>query len=84
MKFFHLTEASELIDILMKIAWTKNSRTGGATTKQFQFVKKLQDSNRKLEITSKYLGDIGNESIDELTLKEAYLLNDRMRGVKGK
>lgn len=82
--FLHLTEASELIDILMKIPGTQKNSTGNATRKQVQFIKNLQDSDVKLEITSKYLKDLGRGSIDDLTVKEASALIDRLREAKVK
>ena len=80
----HLTmsEASELIDSLTKIRGdpVANATVTHATKKQIQFIKNLQDTDVRLETVKNFLSGIKKKSFDELTIKEASELIERLKG----
>ena len=75
-----MNEASELIDSLMKLPRGASTNTDTASRKQLQFIKNLQNTDRELDITKKFLSDLKKTSIEELTRKEASSLIDRLKG----
>ncbi len=48
--------------------------------KQLQFIKNLQNTDRELDNTKKFLSDLKKTSIEELTRKEASSLIDKLKG----
>ncbi|MCW6169411.1 MAG: hypothetical protein LVQ96_07900 [Thermoplasmatales archaeon] len=74
-------EASELIDKLMKLpSGTKQDTAGSlATDKQLKFVKSLQNSEKRLEVTRTFLIELKKSTIEELTRSEASALIDSLK-----
>ncbi|MCL4325969.1 MAG: hypothetical protein M1481_04000 [Candidatus Thermoplasmatota archaeon] len=46
---------------------------------QIQFIKNLQNTDKKMELARKYLIDLNKKILEELTNKEASVLIDRLR-----
>ncbi len=46
---------------------------------QIQFIKNLQNADKKMELARKYLIDLNKKILEELTNKEASVLIDRLR-----
>ncbi len=74
-----MNEASELIDSLMKLPKGALTNTDTASKKQLQFIKNLQNTDRELDITRKFLSDLKKTSIEELTRKEASSLIEKLK-----
>lgn len=76
-----IKEASELIDKLIKMGGSDNSRNfeTNATRKQIKFIQSLQKSERQLEVAKVYLKELKKESFDELSMKEASELINKLK-----
>lgn len=74
-------EASELIDKLMKLPSGSKPDTAGSlvTNKQLNFIKSLQNSEKRLEVTRTFLIELKKSTIDELTRSEASALIDSLK-----
>ena len=78
--YLKMNEASELIDILMKMPRGESTNPDTASKKQLQFIKNLQSTDKQLDITRKFLSDLKKTGIEELTRKEASSLIDKLKG----
>ena len=78
--YLKMNEASELIDMLMKMPRGESSDPETASKKQLRFIKNLQSTDTQLNITRKFLSDVKKTSIEELTRKEASSLIDKLKG----
>ncbi len=77
--YLKMNEASELIDMLMKMPRGENNSPDTASKKQLQFIKNLQSTDKQLDITKKFLSDLKKTGIEELTRKEASSLIDKLK-----
>ena len=78
--YLKMNEASELIDMLMKMPRGESSDPDIASKKQLRFIKNLQSTDKQLDITRKFLSDLKKTGIEELTRKEASSLIDKLKG----
>lgn len=76
-----INEASELIDILMKMPRGERLDASelGPTTKQIRFIQSLQKSPNGTGTVSSFLKKLKKESLDELTRKEASELIEKLK-----
>ncbi len=76
-------EASDLIDELKRVSSSDPSHSeGNLTKKQQSFIQRLQDMEERVEATKSFLRECGKGGIDELSIKEASSLIDRLLSIR--
>ncbi|MGP6207209.1 hypothetical protein ACNF42_04145 [Cuniculiplasma sp. SKW3] len=79
-----VSDASTLIEKLKSMSSPIGARkSSNATKKQIIFIKNLQSSSERLEVTEKFLKEHGKGSLDEISMEEASLLIDLLKNTTG-